>query len=198
MRMTVEQNLEARGLRFKGSRLGGQGTWALECNAVTFDDMREVICSNVIEHDFPLKFPEDPIAKWFSNKGWTFTKKSVICPSCKVAPKQIKGIKKVSLVSPRVAPPATFPVKTLLAVQAALEVAYDEAAGRYKLNHSDDTVAKVTGFFPSVVQAIRVEIYGEPKEAPEIARLRRDIDDLEALIKSEIANMRVALARIVK
>lgn len=107
---------------------------------------------------------ETVMIKKTQQSEWRHQRKIFTCPNC---------LKKEQDVSNQ--NNATPSIKIISAVTRLLDEVYDESKGRYFEDNNDDTVAESTGASVKAVTAIRIDLFGEMKEAPEVMSLRQDL-----------------------
>ena len=71
-----------------------------------------------------------------------------------------------------------------LKIRSALDKSFDDGAGAYLDDMSDDRIAEAVGVPRVVVSRIREAAYGPIKVDPEVVKLHREIDALKAELKA--------------
>lgn len=99
--------------------------------------------------------------------------------------------------------PSPAAMKAQAAMFRLLSDRFDPDAGRYEAGWDDKKIAAETGLSPDVVAEFRKAGFGEMKEAPELASIRKDVNALEQLareqnasIMQEVAALRTRLSKV--
>jgi len=154
------------------------------------------------EGDLRLRaiLPAAKIDEKFRQRGWSTSPRR--CPDCVAAARAAKPTKGEPTMTTRQSVAA---MKAQAEMFNLLTMHFDSGKGRYAEGWSDAAIAKKTELAPDHVAAFRAAAFGDLREPEEIAKLRADINALEALAREaqatmveQIASLRAELARVTK
>ena len=169
-----------------------------------------VECGKTIDAPVQSGVPLNPEsrAKWVGARGWTakpFRKAGTYCPTC-AGPSTLKNdtdseLRKV-VIMPVPASPVIVREPTpdqRMRIRSALDKSFDDAAGMYLDEMSDQRVAELVGVPRIVVERMREAAYGPIKVNPIVAAARAEIADLKKALEGQQAGLdklKVRLAEV--
>lgn len=164
-----------------------------------------IVCDQCGAHeDYTITGNYNPwsVRKQFEQKGWSITGRNVAhakCPACVSKPKPKPEEVKMQTTAPNqpminiplgkgrslelpAKPPASFADLTSdhkTRLRLILDGNFDDKAGRYLSNYSDEKVSAETNIPRAIVAQYRETAYGPIKSDPEIAALRESLVTIE-------------------
>lgn len=122
--------------------------------------------------------PPETIAKTFEREGWSVDRRNAnrcFCPDCHPSR---KGTLSVTMPATLTTPAPMPSPKLLRQVFAMLEDRFNPETGAFQDGWSDARIACETGASPIFVTKTREDAFGVLRADPDVAALRRSIDDL--------------------
>lgn len=133
------------------------------------------------------RMPAEAVKKLLTNRGWRLWGKKAWCPEHntkteKEEETEVEVPSNVVEMAAKTPAPVDGSQRAKVAKREAmlwLGEVFDEAKGRYKDGHSDETVAKETNLSPAAIEKLREEFGFEIREPTEFAQWRLELTALE-------------------
>ena len=132
--------------------------------------------------------PGAVVIKKFQQKGWQVAerKKKTICPKCQEAAKAAKSIEKenkMAKLKPVENVVSAMPSpRKMREIYSLLDSYFDEEAGAYLEDYSDERIAKETGMALQFITKTRVEAFGEITPPSELMALQSEIKSMRSMV----------------
>lgn len=157
-----------------------------------FRSVARMTCSQCGAHDQVTINPgnDSPefVAKLFAKRGWqsdAFRARSCICPSCSNArsksdpDSEIRNLKVVTMAKPTpaeiLAEAREATPQEKAAIRRRLDEVFDDAAGTYLDNQSDQKIGEHLNIPWALVRRVREAAYGPIRSDPELEKLRAEL-----------------------
>lgn len=156
-------------------------------------------CTTTERIHAPLNINPEGVYQIFRRKGWHISDRNAghcVCPACIAAGNRGTPPRKGTLSMSKLATPAADKIQQAhikldardatpaeaLRIFAALDEFFDEGKGRYHDGHSDKTLGDKLDIPWATIAKLRDASGLKIKTDPELVALRRDYDDLQAML----------------